>query len=179
MKLIIAMACFVFSFAHAAVPQATKNALRNSAILRGSGAIHGGLAGTGFSLMGVKSNVAKSQKLERLTVALGDANFRPYHGSPGYFHIENSVGSKRVIINFSQMLNSKIDSKAFAQSFKQSPFVKKAEMVFEPQTQTTSLVLELKKPASLRAIPVAGTGKQLAQLKIDLFEDSLLSRKKK
>lgn len=179
MKFLFAIVCLLSLSLHAAVPPGTKNALKNSAILRGTGAIHGGLSGEGFSLMAVKSTVGKNKQLERLTIAMGDANFRAYKGSPGYFHIENSVESKRVVINFSQMLNSKLDSKSLQAAFAKSPFVQNTEMVFDPQTQTTSLILNVKRPVSIRAIPVAGTQKQLAHLNIDLFDDSLLNRKKK
>ncbi|MEZ0393079.1 MAG: hypothetical protein ACAH59_12735 [Pseudobdellovibrionaceae bacterium] len=164
--------------AGAAVSPAAKKPFKTSAILRGTGAIHGGMAGTGFSLLGIKSQVAKSKKLERLTVGMGDAKFNSYSGAPGYFHIENAPGSKRVVINFMQTLNSKFDEKAVQKVFAQSPFVQKSEMVFDSQTQTTSLILNLKKPVSVRAIPVNGKQKQMAQLKVDLFEDSLLKRKK-
>jgi len=179
MKL-ISLLFFLFSVsAIAAVPPKAKNALRNSAILRGPGAIHGGLAGKGFSLLGIKSQVSKNQKLERLTVGVGNMNFLPHKGSPGYFHIENSADSKRVVLNFPQTPNAKFDERSAQKAFAKSPFVRSTEMTFDPQTQTTSLILNLKKPASIRATPIPGTGKQTAQLKVDLFEDSLLKGKKK
>lgn len=170
---------FLFSIsAMAAVPPKAKNALRKSAILRGPGAIHGGLAGKGFSLLGIKSQVAKNKKLERLTVGIGSVDFTPHKGSPGYFHIENSSKSKRVVVNFSQTPTKKFNEKAIRKIFANSPFVSRSEMAFDPQTQTTSLILNLKKPVSIRAIPVPGNGKKEAQLRIDLFEDSLLQGKK-
>jgi hypothetical protein len=162
----------------AAVSQQTKNAVRSaSPILRGTGAIHGGLAGRGFSLLDVKSEIAKSQKLERLTVAIGDAALQPYVGSPGYFHIENKPESHQVIIHFLQALNAKFDEKKLQQTFSKSPFVKSSQMTFEPEAQTMSLVLQMKKSASLRVVPVNGTKTQTAQLKIDMFEDALLQPK--
>jgi hypothetical protein len=170
----------LFSFsALAAIAPQTKNALRNSAILRGSGAIHGGLAGQGFSLLGIQTTVAKSQKLERLTVAMGDSQFQSYRGAPGYFHIENSADSKQVVINFMQTINAKFDEKNLQKTFSASPFVKSTQMLFDPQTQTLSLVLQMKRQAGIRVIPINGTKNQTAQLKIDLFDESLLSRKKK
>jgi hypothetical protein len=179
MKILFAV-CFLFSISSfAAISTQTKNSLKNAPMLRGSGAIHGGLAGKGFSLLGIQSQVAKNKKLERLTVAMGDSNFQPYQGSPGYFHIENTLNSKRVVINFSQTLVSKFDEKGLQRAFAQSPFVKTSQMVFDPQTQTTSLILQMKKQASVRVIPVNGLGKQVAQLKIDFFEDAKLNRNKK
>jgi hypothetical protein len=163
----------------AAIPPQAKKALSNSAILRTSGAIHGGIAGKGFSLLAVQSQPSKNQKLERLTVSVGDPLFQAHQGAPGYFHIENSPETKRVVINFAQTVNAKFNEKNLQQALAKSPFIKSSQLIFEPESQTMSLVLLLKKQASIRAIPVVGKGNSTAQLKIDLFEDSLLNRTKK
>ncbi len=175
----LALFVFFFSFAAlAAVSPQTKNSLRNSAVLTGTGAIRGGLAGKGFSLLDLNSKVAKSQKLERLTVSLGDSEFQPHRGSPGYFHIENSTDSKQIVINFMQAINAKFDEKALQKKFASSPFVKSTRMLFDPETQTLSLVLQMKKQAGVRVVSVNGNKQQTAMLKIDLFEESLLKQKR-
>jgi hypothetical protein len=165
--------------AWSAVPPKAKNALRNSAILTDQGAIQGGLAGAGFSILEFKSQVAKSKKLERLTIAMGDSQFQPYQGAPGYYHIENAKNSNRVVMNFMQTINSKFDEKSLRSALKNSPFVKSSQITFDPQTQTLSLILELKKQAGLRVTSVNGNQRQTAHLKIDLFEQSLLNQNKK
>ncbi len=160
----------------ASISPQVQNSMRNiSPILRGAGAVHGGLAGRGFSLLDLKSEIAKSQKLERLTVQIGDAALQPYVGAPGYFHIENRPETHQVIIHFLQALNAKFDDRKLAQTFAHSPFVKTSQMNFEPESQTMSLILQMKKSASLRVLPVNGTKSQAAQLRIDLFEDNLLN----
>ncbi len=158
-------------------PVAKQNYRAPSSILRSSGSIHGGQAGIGFSLLGVKTKVAKSQKLERLMISVGDGGMQKQIGSPGYFQIENNEAEKRVVINFPQTLNSAFNEKTFQQNFLKSPFVKSSQLIFEPEGQTTSLVLNLKKAVSIRAIPVVGTKKQTAQLLVDIFDDSLLAKK--
>lgn len=168
----------VGSVGFAAIPAAVKKAQAPSSILRSAGSIHGGQAGLGFSLLSVKSSVAKAKKLERVTVAIGNGALQKQMGSPGYFQIENSPQLKRVVINFPQTLNTAFTEEALKAQFAKSPFVKSSQMLFEPQGQTTSLVLNLKKPVSIRAIPQAGNKKQTAQLVVDLFEDSLLTTKK-
>lgn len=179
MKKMIFFSLLISASAFAAISPQTKKALSNSAILRTGGAIHGGSAGKGFSLLAVRSQPSKNQKLERLTVSVGDPLFQTHQGSPGYFHIENTPEAKRVVINFAQTYNAKFDEKALQQVFAKSPFVKSSQLIFEPEAQSMSLVLLLKKQASIRAIPVAGKGRQTAQLKLDLFEDSLLQQKRK
>ncbi len=162
--------------AKAAIPSKTQIAIPAvSPILRGTGAIHGGLAGRGFSLLNIKSEIAKSQRLERLTVDIGDSALQPYVGAPGYFHIENNIQSRQVIIHFLQAINAKFDEKRLQQIFSKSPFVKSSRMNFETESQTMSMVLQMKKEASLRVLPVNGTTSRAAQLKIDFFDDSLLN----
>lgn len=169
----------LFSTGHAAISASAKNALKSTAILRGSGAIHGGLAGKGFSLLQVKNLVAKSNQLERLTVAYGDVRLKPYQGAPGYFHIENNTRNKRVVINFRQTLTAQFDEKVLQKAFASSSLVRTSQMMFDPETQSLSFVLQMKKPVSVRAVPVPGKGKRLAQLHIDLFDDSFLQKGQK
>jgi len=178
-KKMIFFSVLISATAFAAIPPKAKNALSNSAILRSGGAIHGGVAGRGFSLLSVQSLASKNQKLERLTFNVGDPLFQAHQGAPGYFHIENTPEAKRIEINFAQTYNAKFNEQTLQQVFAKSPFVKSAQLIFEPESQTMSLVLLLKKQASIRAIPVSGKGQQTAQLKMDLFEDSLLSQKRK
>lgn len=176
-KMIFFSALITATSAIAAIPPKAKKALSSSAILRGGGAIHGGIAGRGFSLLGVKSFPAKNQKLERLAVSVGDPLFQVHAGALGYFHIENNSDAKQIVINFDQTYNSKFDEKSLQQVFANSPFVKSSQILFEPEAKSMSLVLTLKKAASIRAIPMMGKGSKTAQLNIDLFEDSLLARK--
>lgn len=168
------------SVSMAAIPSNVKKGVKPpSSILRTAGAIHGGQAGSGFSLLAVQSQVAKTKKLERVTVAVGNGALQKQLGSPGYFQIENSPEQKRVVINFTQTLNAAFNEATFQKQFAQSPFVKSSQLLFEPQGQTMSLVLHVRKPVSIRAIPVAGTQKQTARLVVDIFEDSLLNQKPK
>src|SRR4051812_43176456 len=102
MKRMILFPILLSLSAGAAISPQTKNSLSNSAILRGSGAIHGGLAGKGFSLLGVLSQPAKNQKLERLSISMGTPLLEAHHGAPGYFHIENTGEKKQIVINFAQ-----------------------------------------------------------------------------
>ncbi len=148
-----------------------------SSILRSAGAIHGGKAGLGFSLLGVKAQVAKSRKLERLTILVGNGALQKQEGAPGYFQIENNPQQKRIVINFPQTMNSAFKEKTLQSQLASSPFVKSSQMIFEPEGQTTSFVLNLKKPASIRVISVNGNKDRTAQLFVDLFEDSLIPTK--
>jgi hypothetical protein len=73
-------------------------------------------------------------------------------------------------------LNTKVNEKAIRRVFAKSPFVKSSHLVFEPEGQTMSLILNLKKPANVRVFPIKGTNKKTASLYVDLFEESLIRK---
>jgi hypothetical protein len=52
-------------------------------------------------------------------------------------------------------------------------------MQFDSETQTLSLILQMKKKSGLRVISMNGTGARPAQLKIDLFDPSLIPASRK
>lgn len=160
----------------AAIP---KNQMQNSAVLRGAGAIHGGVSAKAFALTSIKSFPGKGGKIERLSIEVGDPLFQAYMGAPGYFHVENNPQNKRIVINFAQTMKAKFNENTMRKIFQKSPFVASSELMTDIQAQTTSLVLHLRKNASLRAIPIAGNGKKSAQINLDLFEDSLLNSSRK
>ncbi len=159
---------FFAANAFAAIPK------NNSALLLGSGSIRGGVSDKGFGLMAVKNFPGKNGKIERLVFDIGSPYLTAIKGAPGYFHIENDTKSKRVVIQFQQTVNSKFNEAALKKAIKSSPFIKQAEMYTDTSSQTTSIVLNLRRSASLRAIPLAGKGSKTAQLNLDLFEETML-----
>lgn len=150
-----------------------------SALLIGSGSIRGGVASKGFGLMGVKSFPGKNGKVERLAFEIGSPILQSIQGSPGYFHIENDNKLNRVVINFEQTVTAKFDEKKLKQLLKSSPFVKDVDMMVDGSHQTTSIVLQLSRPASLRAVPSIGRGDKSAMINIDLIDESMLKGKKR
>ena len=163
--------------AFAAIPSKSKtSSIRPTPILSKSGSIRGGQAGTSFTILDVETELAKSNRLERVKVSLGNGAFQIQNGHPGYFNVENRPELKRVQIDFMQVLNTKVNEKAIRRVFAKSPFVKSSHLVFEPEGQTMSLILNLKKPANVRVFPIKGTNKKTASLYVDLFEESLIRK---
>jgi len=150
--------------------------LAPASLIRGEGAVHGGRAGMGFSLLSVKSKIAKNQKIEQLTFDVGNAALQIHQGAPAYYHVENKPRTHKIMIDFSQTLNTRFKENDLKKIFASSPFVKRSQMIFEPQTQTMSLILETKKPVALRVRSVNGLGRQTAQVVVDLVEESLMPK---
>ncbi|MCE3010847.1 MAG: hypothetical protein LW875_09565 [Proteobacteria bacterium] len=135
-------------------------------LLKGEGVIRGGQAGTGFSILDVRRT--QTQKVERWVVDFGDAVKQPLASQPPYFNAELRK-DRKVILDFSQVWNSKLDEKALQKMIKQSPFVKSIKVNFEPQSQTMSWVLEMKQEVQLQVTPVKGSSRTPAKLVVDFI----------
>jgi hypothetical protein len=150
--------------ASAAIPKSVYPA---SAWIKEQGGLRGGNAGTAFSLLEIKRQSFVKNKSERILVAQGNGASQTLIGSPGYFTVD--LKAKKLTIDFAQTLNSKFQAADVRKAFAKSVFVKKADLFFEPQSQTMSLVLDLKSPVQVRAIPVSGKGTQTALVAFELM----------
>ncbi|MFN7826047.1 MAG: hypothetical protein ACK5P6_11875 [Pseudobdellovibrionaceae bacterium] len=159
-KILVVFFCallFLSQLSFAAIP---KN------LLKGEGVIRGGQAGAGFSILDVRRS--QNQKAERWVVDFGDAVKQPLASQPPYFNAELRK-DRKVILDFSQVWNSKLDEKALQKMMKQSPVVKSIKVNFEPQSQTMSWVLEMKQEVQLRVTPVKGSSRSPAKLVVDFI----------
>lgn len=163
---ILACATVIQWGAMAAIPPAAK-IHRN--ILRGEGALQGGKAGSGFSLLDVRSISSNQKKTERLIIDVGDVSMQKLTSSVGFYTVELKK-NKKLIVNFSQTLNTKFNEKQLLQKLKKSMFVKTAKMNFEPMGQNMILEMELKKPALVRVVAVRG-GPQTSKVVFDMAEE--------
>lgn len=135
-----------------------------------SGALRGGQAGAGFSLRGIGRMTAKNAQFERLKIEIGNAAMNPLKGSVGYYHAELQSKPPRLVINFSQTLNSRFENREILKIIKGSKIIKKSDLFFDPVGQNLTLHLELYRPASVRAFSTNGGGKKRAQLVFDIKE---------
>lgn len=143
-------------------------------VLLGAGSIKGGKAGTAFSILNVQTKVARSKRAERIRFDMGNGSMNPLQGSVAFFNVQNDPVNKKIIVDFSQTLNSRFEQSTFNKLFANSPFIQKTELVFEPASQTMSLILTTKKPSAIRVNSVNGTAKKTASLTLDIFEPSLV-----
>lgn len=170
--LLMILISFYFGESQASIPSAKKQ----SALLWGAGSIHGGVAGRGFSLLNLKNFPGKNGNIERLVIEIGDNKMQKLSGIPGYFHIENKPDFKSVVIHFQQMTMAKQPLSDLKKQFAKSPFVKNVDLIVDSSTQTTSLILDLHKRTSVRALPQVGTKERAAMINIDLFDEKLLKK---
>ncbi len=116
--------------------------------LKADGYVTGGVAGSGFSLLGV--DVVPRKKSEMIKITLGDRNGLGIKTSPPYHHIQYSKNGLWVQIDFSQMARSLIEENAIRNRFKKSKFVRNIDLTQDPGDGTYNLRLQLKRPLTLR-----------------------------
>lgn len=164
---------FGVQFAQAAIPK-SRTMHKPAPVLLGAGSIKGGKAGTAFSILNIQTKVARSKRAERIRFDMGNGAMASLAGPVAFFNIQNDPKNRKITVDFSQTLNSRLEQASLNKIFSNSPFVQKSELIFEPQSQSMSLVLTTKKPSAIRVNPVAGTSKRTAYLILDIFEPSLV-----
>ena len=163
--LVLAISLLVGCLSNAAVKNSQPEPNK---ILYKEGTKTGGVAGTGFTLLDIKSNFNRTAQIERLLFDVGDIDGHFIKGLPGYFQVELRNNSKTVIIDFAQMPASKVALDKVQEKFKDSLYVKKAKLLADPSDDTLTLVLDLKKPAKLKVFQVPGE-KTTSKVVLDLM----------
>jgi len=173
MKLILAC-LFLYSLmpisTMAAVPKSPIVAKEPKNILQKNGALRGGRSAGVYSLLDIRSSTSKNKKIERIVLDIGNASMQKSRGLIGYYNVELKNGNK-VLIDLPQTLNSKVEPQHLGKKLIKSAFIKNSQLLFDPITQNTSLVFDLKKYAKVRVLSVRG-GKQTGKLVVDLIEDT-------
>jgi hypothetical protein len=171
MKSLFCIFLFIFSESYAALPPkvnslATPTSARG--ILRGVGALQGGQAGAGFSVLNIK-NSPIAKRSERVLFEIGNMQMQKLTGPVGYYNVEMKAGNK-LIVTFTQTLNSKIEGKALEKVFAKSNYIKSSQFHFDPIAQSMSLELDLKKPVVVRVVSLKGA-KETGKLVLDMTEE--------
>lgn len=169
MKYMGCMLAFLLSSqVHAALP--AKKTAAPAKILVGEGVSIGGLAGSGFTLLDVRQTLDAKKKMERVVIDIGDLQGAPMKGLPGYYHAQLQKNPNRLVLDFSQMPNSRLDEMALSSRFRKSLAVRSSELSFDPLEKSTSMILNLKPGTKARVYQVAGN-KSTSKVVIDLITE--------
>lgn len=139
-------------------------------ILAGEGVSYGGLAGSGFTLMDLRRTADAKKKVERIVIDVGDRNGAAMRGWPGYYFAELKKNPQRLIIDFAQMPNARIDQKKIASRMNGSLAVLKTSMSLDPVDSSLNLTLDLKKNTKVRVYQVSGK-KATSKVVVDLISE--------
>jgi len=154
------------SISMAAVP-AKKPAMKVNKILSGEGSTFGGLAGGGFTLLDVRRTADAKKRLERIVLDIGDINGATKKGWPGYYFAELKSNPQRLIMDFSQMPNARINQAQINASLKGSTAIRRTAMSMDPTDSSLILSMDLKPNTKVRVYQVAGK-KSTSKVVIDL-----------
>lgn len=113
------------------------------------GVFIGGKAGTGTSLLNVRRSFSSKAKTERIIVDLGDKEGKPLGRSMSYFQVSMDSKDKRIVVDLSQLMLSKVSEAQLRRTFAKSPFVSKVDLTLDPEDKAATLVLGLKRPMKL------------------------------
>jgi hypothetical protein len=162
---------FAMSTAHAALPPKKVAAVKPaSKILAGEGASFGGLAGSGFTLLDVRRTADNKKKIERLVMDVGTLQGAPMKGWPGYYNAELKKNPSRLVLDFAQMPNSRINDKQLRARFMGSLAVRNSTMTVDPVDKGLNLTLDLKPNTKVRVYQVAGK-KSTSKVVVDLISE--------
>jgi len=142
----------------AAVPKA-KVAAAPTKILQGTGALIGGAAGTGFSLLDIRKTQDSKKKIERIVMDIGDLKGQNHKGLPGYYHVQLLQNPDRLILDFSQMPVSKLTVGEIQKRLGKSMFVKSSKLAVDPVDQSLNMVFYLKNSPKAKVFQVSGADK--------------------
>ena len=115
-----------------------------------SGVVVGGVAGDSFSILRIDKLVSKDGS-ERLAIVYGNGFGQPVKTDPGYFHINVAVRGARISIDLAQVQKTAVDARELARLFKDSKLVAATEMTMDPIDLSTNILLNLKRPAEVKA----------------------------
>lgn len=161
----ILLSILVFSvFSHAAVPPQKPSTLQSFQVTQRQ---IGGQAGAGFSLLNLQKIQAKNGRAERLIFEVGTKDGYVLKGLPGYFNAQNQVGPNRIVLDFSQMMKSKINEAFIKGILKDSKFITGVKLTSDPQDKTLSMILDLNTAVQMKTVQVAGK-KQTAKVVLDI-----------
>ena len=166
MTKILLSSLILSGFVNAAVPPQKQSTLQSFKTVQRQ---IGGQAGAGFSLLNLQKIQAKNGKAERLIFEVGTKDGLPLKGLPGYFNAQNQIHPNRIVIDFSQMLKSKVDENFIRGILKDSKLVKNVKVVSDPQDRTLSMTLDLNTTVKIKTVQVAGK-KQTAKVVLDIIK---------
>lgn len=150
-------------FAMSAIPKKNQNIQ----------SFRGGQAGIGFSLLNVKAIQSKTETKEQIQIQMGNLALQKLEGTVGYYNVQNDLKNKRVVIDFYQTLNSQFEARELQKVVKNLKLVKNSDLLFEPQSQTMSLVFQTTKPVDIKVLSRKGNKSNPATVAVTLTERKL------
>lgn len=165
MRLVLGMLVLVSTSGWAATPfKRTLDVKKNAYVA--DGVFTGGrVIAQGTSLLGVRRDFAPKSGLERIVVALGDKDAKPLAKGMAYFQASLDSANKRVVLDISQLKQSKISEAQVQRLFRTSPNVASIDFTLDPEDKAASMVVNLKRPMKLEVFQLRKPARIVMDLK--------------
>jgi hypothetical protein len=119
------------------------------------GSFRGGLAGNGFSLLGIKRVFSTDGHSERIIFEIGDKNGKPYSGRPGYFHAQLFRNPSEMSLDLSQLLKTKVSANQLRALLRKSKLIQTADLVSDLEDRSTNVKMRFKVPIKMRVFTLS------------------------
>lgn len=80
--------------------------------------------------------------MERVVLDIGDLLGKPALNALAYHHVNVDAQKKQLTVEMNQVARSALDQETVKTLFKDSPYVRSADLIFDPEDLTTSLILD-------------------------------------
>lgn len=149
----------------AALPPAQKT---QKSLIVDQGAISGGVAGNGFSMLKMQLVSMPNVKMERYIFDIGDLRGQKIKGLPGFYHVQLVKNPPQLVVDFSQMPVSRVFENDLTKTIKKSVLVSSGKLISDPTDKTLTMILKLRKPGKMKVMQVKGE-KDTSKLVVDLY----------
>ena len=143
-------------------------ALKKQGRYMSDGVVLGGKISDGFTLLNVRSGLSKKSKMERVVLDIGDLLGKPAKNEVAYHHINVDARRGQLVIELNQVARSGVDQARLKSIFAKSPYVASADISFDPEDLTTSLVLKLKRKTKVEVFNLVSPA-QPSRIVIDML----------
>lgn len=135
------------------------------------GAVIGGVAGRGFTLLGIQRKMGETSGMERIVINVGDELGAPVMGLPGYYHLEIDSQRGRILLEMSQVQRSVAAENELRQQVAKSPYISLQEVTYDPEDKSTGLIFKMKKPVKVEVFS-PNKAKVSGRIVLDLLPQS-------
>lgn len=137
-----------------------------------SGVVLGGESGTSFTLLGIRRQQAKNQSMERVILDIGDQAGKPLLNKLSYYQVSIEKNPPRIVIDLSQVNQTRVSETAIANLFAKSALVKSTSLTSDPEDNSTKLILNTKGPVAVEVFEMP-SNKKASRVVLDLKKAKL------
>jgi hypothetical protein len=137
-----------------------KNAYMTDGVFTG-----GKSSAQGVSLLAVRHVFSAKAQLERVIVALGDKESKPLKEDVGFFQASMDAGSRRAVLDISQLKQSRVSEAQVQQLFKKSPYVRSVDFTLDPEDKAATMVINFKQPMRMEVFHLRKPARIVMDLK--------------